>query len=377
MSRLRVLHLMSCRGWSSDAYWATRVAVELERAGHDVTLCCRAGTEGRVMERAREMGVGRIVTLALKSGFRPRDDLADVRRLREWLAHFDILHVHRGKEHWIAALANRLSKTPRPLFRTRHIVHAVRPHAANRWLYGTATNFVVTVTEAIRRQYVASGLLPPERVVTLPGGVDAEQFHPGLDGGPLRGDFGIPRGRLLVGLVSGLRVMKGHEVAVHAASLLAQDGVRPHFLFIGKGRREERIRELIRAEGLEDQVTLVGFVPDVPRAIAALDVALYVPLESDGMSRVVFECLALGRPLVASRVGVVPEILVDGRDALLVPAGDPELLRAAIKRLVVDPVLRTSLGLAGRRLVMVHYSGARVAARVANLYTAVVRGLAE
>ena len=377
MSRLRVLHLMSCRGWSSDAYWAARAAVELERAGHDVTLCCRAGTEARVIERAREIGVGRIVTLGLKSGLRPRDDLADVRRLREWLPHFDILHVHRGKEHWIAALANRLSKTPRPLFRTRHIVHAVRPHAANRWLYGTATNFVVTVTEAIRRQYLASGLLPPERVVTLPGGVDSGQFHPGLDGGPLRGDFGIPRGRLLVGLVSGLRVMKGHEVAVHAASLLAQDGVRPHFLFIGKGRREERIRELIRGEGLEDQVTLVGFVPDVPRAMAALDIALYVPLESDGMSRVVFECLALGRPLVASRVGVVPEILVDGRDALLVPAGDPEPLRAAIKRLVADPVLRTSLGLAGRRLVTVHYSGARVAARLANLYTAVVRGLTE
>jgi glycosyltransferase involved in cell wall biosynthesis len=233
------------------------------------------------------------------------------------------------------------------------------------------------VTEAIRRQYVASGLLPPERVVTLSGGVDAEQFQPGLDSSPLRGDFGIPRGRLLVGLVSGLRVMKGHEVAVQAASLLAQDGVRPHFLFIGKGRREERIRELVRAEGLEDQVTLVGFVPDLPRAMAALDIALYVPLESDGMSRVVFECLALGRPLVASRVGVVPEILVDGRDALLVPAGDPELLAAAIKRLVADPALRTSLGLAARRLVTVHCSGARVAARLGNLYAAVVRGLTE
>ncbi|MBI2152472.1 MAG: glycosyltransferase [Candidatus Rokubacteria bacterium] len=375
MSRLRILHLMSGRGWSSDAYGAARVVVELERAGHDVTLCCRAGTEARVIERARQMGVGRIVTLGFKSGFRPRDDLTDIRRLREWLPHFDVVHVHRGKEHWVAALANRLSKTPRPLFRTRHIVHAVRPHAANRWLYGTATNFVVTVTEAIRRQYVTSGLLPPERVVTLPGGVDAEEFHPGLDGSLLRVDFGVPRDRLLVGMVSGLRVMKGHEVVIQAASVLAQDGIRPHFLLIGKGRREERIRELIRGEGLEDQVTLVGFISDLPRAMAALDVALYVPLESDGMSRVVFECLALGRPLIASRVGVVPEILVDGRDALLVPAGDPELLAAAIKRLVANPVLRTSLGLAARRLVLVHYSGARAAARLANLYTAVVRGL--
>src|SRR3972149_5760108 len=106
---------------------------------------------------------------------------------------------------------------------------------------------------------------------------------------------------------------------------------------------------LLRAEGLEDQVTLVGFVPDVPRAMAALDIVLYVPLESDGMSRVVFECLALGRPLVASRVGGGPGARARGggargtrgagRAAPLVPAGDPALLRAAIKRLVADPVL--------------------------------------
>ncbi len=377
MSRLRVLHLMSCRGWSSDAYWAVRVAVELERAGHDVTLCCRAGTEARVIERARELGVSRVVTLGLRSGLRLGEDLSDLRRLSEWLPHFDVLHVHRGKEHWLAALANRLSRTPRPLFRTRHIVHAVKPHAGNRWLYGAATNFVITVTEAIRRQYVASGLLPPERVVTLAGGADAEEFHPGLDASAFRNGLGISRDRLLVGLVSGFRLMKGHEVVVQAASLLARDGVHPHFLFIGKGRREERIRELIRAEGLEDQVTLVGFVPDLPRALAALDIALYAPLESDGMSRVLFECLALGRPLVASRVGVVPEILVDGRDALLMPAGEPELLAGAIRRLAADPMLRTSFGLAGRRLVTVHYSGARVAGRLANLYTAVIRRRSE
>ena len=374
MSRLRVLHLMSCRGWSSDAYWATRVAVEQERAGHEVTLCCRAGTEARVIERAREMGARRIETLGLRSGFQPGDDLSDLRRLRDWLPHFDILHVHRGKEHWLAALANRRSGTPRPLIRTRHIVQAVRPHAANRWLYRAATDFVVTVTEAIRRQYVASGLLPPERVVTLPGGVDAVRFQPGLDGSAARRALKIPDGALLVGLVGGLRVMKGHDVVVEAAWRLAQDGICPHFLFIGKGRREQWIRKLIFGAGLDRQVTLVGFVADLPAAMSALDIALYVPLESDGMSRALFECLALGRPLIASRVGVVPEILVDGRDALLVPAGDAPLLASAIRRLVADAGLRTALGLAGRRLVVDRYSGARVATRLSDLYAGVLGG---
>ncbi|MBI4589024.1 MAG: glycosyltransferase family 4 protein [Candidatus Rokubacteria bacterium] len=363
---------MSCRGWSSDAYWATRVAVELERSGHEVTLGCRAGTEARVIDRARELGARRIETLGFEGGLSPRADLADLKRLGDWLPRFDVLHVHRGKEHWLAAFANRLSRTPRPLIRTRHIVQAVRPHALNRWLYGSATDRVVTVTEAIRRQYVASGLLPPERVVTLPGGVDAETFHPAVDGSSIRARLEIPDDALLVGLVGGLRVMKGHDVVVEAASLLGWDGIRPYFLFIGQGRLEERIRGSIRRAGLDGQVTLVGLAPDLAAAMSALDIALYVPLESDGMSRVLFEYLALGRPLVASRVGVVPEVLVDGRDALLVPAGDPELLASAIRRLVADRTLRISLGLAGRRLVVERYSGARVAARLGELYAEVV-----
>ena len=75
---------------------------------------------------------------------------------------------------WLAALANRLAHTPRPIVRTRHIAQAVRSHRANRWLYRRATGLVVTVSEAIRRQYLAAGLLPPDRVVTLAGGADVE-----------------------------------------------------------------------------------------------------------------------------------------------------------------------------------------------------------
>ena len=110
--------------------------------------------------------------------------------------------MHRGKEHWLAAAANRLSATPRPLVRTRHIVQPVRPHALNRWLYGDATTSRVTVSEAIRRQYVAAELVAPERVVALPGGVDAERFHPSAPPRPFaepRPDGRRAGGRLLGG----------------------------------------------------------------------------------------------------------------------------------------------------------------------------------
>ena len=149
-----------------------------------------------------------------------------------------MVHVHRGKEHWLAAVANRLIARPRPLVRTRHIALAVRPHAANRWLYRRATALVVTVTESIRGQLIASGLVDGDRVVALPGGADTERYRPLPRDPEMHARLGGRPGHPLVGMVAGLRVMKGHAIVVEAAARLAARGIRPHFAFVGRGRVE-------------------------------------------------------------------------------------------------------------------------------------------
>jgi glycosyltransferase involved in cell wall biosynthesis len=372
-----IRHIVSCRGWSSDAYWAARAVVELDRAGHDVTLVCKRSSQACVMRRAKEAGIERLETLHLSSGVSPIMDGLDLRQLVAWLPETPVLHVHRGKEHWLAALANRTSTPRRAIVRTRHIVQPVRPHALNRWLYGSATDLVVTVTDAIRRQLLASGLAADDRVVALPGGVDAERYRPdappahGLDP---RGLLKVPPDVPLIGLVGGFRVMKGHETVVAAVARLAAAGLPFHLVFIGQGPFVERVRGLVQAAGLADRVSLVGFVDDLPVMMAALDVALYAALESDGMSRVLWEYLASAVPVVATRVGVVPEVLEDGATALLVPAGEPVPLAAAIERLLRDAPLRKRLGAAGADLVHERFSGARLAERLTALYHSLAGG---
>ena len=196
---------------SSTSLLPRLVASRLVRAG-DAGLTPRSmvtpvpiGNLAKVIE-ARERGRGAYVTFALRCVNLP-PPTADVRRLVRWLADTDVVHVHRGKEHWLAAVANRLVRRPPPLVRTRHIAQAVRPHAANRWLYGRATALTLAVTGAIRGQYVASGLVDAERVVTLPGGADAETYRPDQ---PRSAPRAARRGRRrpLVGMFGGLRVMK-------------------------------------------------------------------------------------------------------------------------------------------------------------------------
>ncbi len=363
---------MSSRGWSSDAYLAARLTCDLARRGHEVWLGCRRGSEVRVIERARAEGVERIVPFAFRGGLSPGADAADVRRLLHWLPGVDVVHVHRGKEHWLAAVANRLSRTPRPVVRTRHIVQAVRPHAPNRWLYRHATTLVHTVTEAMRQQYIASGLLPADRIVTLPGGVDACRFRPAPTNPHLRARRGAAEGMILVGVIGGLRVMKGHHVLIEAVAPLAARDDRLRVVLVGRGSMEGSIRAALRQHGLETPVTLAGFIEDIPPVMAALDGALYVPLESEGMSRVVFEYLASGCPLIAARVGVVPEVLVDRQHALLVPGGDPAALRAALAEMLGDVALRRRLGAGGRALVEERYAGSRVAGALERQYARLI-----
>jgi glycosyltransferase involved in cell wall biosynthesis len=362
---------VSCRGWSSDAYWAARATVELGRAGHDVVLVGKRSAADRIMRRAQDAGVERFETLHLSSGVAPIKDALDLSRIVGWLPRTQILHVHRGKEHWLAAIANRLSYARRPVVRTRHIVQPVRPHALNRWLYRSATDFVVTVTDAIRRQLLASGLGVDDRVVALPGGVDIERYRPaarpahGLDP---RAVVKVPPDVPLVGLVGGFRVMKGHETVVAAAARLAAAGHRFHLVFVGQGPFSQRVRGLVETAGLADRVSFVGFFDDLPAMMAALDVGLYAALESDGMSRVLWEYLAAGVPVVATRVGVVPEVLEHDVTALLVPAGEPVPLAAAVERLLRDAPLRQRVGAAGADLVRERFSGARLAERLTALY---------
>jgi glycosyltransferase involved in cell wall biosynthesis len=374
---MTIRHIVSCRGWSSDAYWAARATAELGRAGHDAALVGKRRAAGQISRRAREEGVERFETLRLSSGMAPIADAADVWRIRRWLPETHVLHVHRGKEHWLAAVANRLSSARCPVVRTRHIVQPVRPHALNRWLYGSATDLVVTVTDTIRRQLLASGLGADDRVVALPGGVDTERFR--ADARPAHGLD--PRGLLkvapevpLIGLVGGFRVMKGHEIVVGAAARLAAAGHRFQLVFIGQGPLLPRVHGLVEAAGLAGRVSFVGFLDDLPVMMAALDVALYAAVESDGMSRVLWEYLASAVPVVATRVGVVPEVLEDGATALLVPAGEPVALAAAVERLLGDPALGRRLGAAGAHLVRERFSGARLAEGLTALYLPLVAG---
>jgi glycosyltransferase involved in cell wall biosynthesis len=363
---------MTCRGWSSDAYWAGRLTCELQDRGHQVTLVGRADAEAKVLGRLRALGVADLRTLTFTGRRAPVRGLLDVAAVGRLMREYDIVHVHRGKEHWMAALANLIVARPTPLVRTRHIVKAVRVHPANRWLYARATAHVVAVTETIRNQYVASGLLPPSRVTTLHGGVDHRRFQPSTSGAEFRRTWGIPPNAPTVGVLAGLREMKGHGVFLEAARLVLADRPTARFLVVGAGPHEARLRQSVDRLGLDGAVAMTGFVPEPERAVAGFDVAVYPALSSEGMGRVIFEYMAAGRGIVATAVGVATEVLTDGESALLVPPGAPAPLAQAIEAALAESSFRVRAGQRCMQLVEARYSGAALAASMERLYEEII-----
>jgi glycosyltransferase involved in cell wall biosynthesis len=356
----RVALLNSARPWIGEAAHTFALAQGLRERGIDVTLVVRRGHE--LERRAAETEL-RVESLTFHSRFSWVSDRADVLRLRAILARDrpQIVHCHRGKDHWIAALALRRVR-PRPaLLRTRHVVTPMRGHLFNRWLLTRATDCTLAVSHAARVSL--QHVLSPHQFAAVPviyAGVDLQAFHPRRRSEIWRREvLGLGENELAVGLVGRIQNVKGQSVFLRAAAMLAERGAAAKFLIAGIERSPGRI-DALREEAdqmrLAERVVFLPEIPEIETAIGSLDVGVIASLGSEGSSRIAYETLASGVPLVATRVGVLPEIIRHGENGLLCPPGEPESLAFQIGLLLEDADLRRRLGEAGRRHVEEHHS---------------------
>ncbi len=304
-------------------------------------------------------------------------DLAMARLLRRLARALtpDIVHLHFCVIFSILPLALRLGGA-RNVVATEHISLPFANRSPGRDAVARARNTVcmafvrriLAVSGYVRERLIVSDHVPPAKVMVLYNGVELGRFRPVRDSdAAIRRHLDIPPEHEVVTCVGQLIDFKGINHLIDAAHLLRRRQALT-VLIIGDGDRRLALTEQVRRLGLEEKVLILGKRDDVELLLAASDLFVCPSVWDEALGYVILEAMAAGLPVVASRVGGIPEVVREGETGLLVPPGDAEALAGAIASLLDDPGRRGRMGQAGRRIIEEAFSMEGAVAATARLY---------
>ena len=346
MSRpLRVALLTSARSWRGSGVSLGKIGAGLAARGHDV--CAYTG-ESSVADGFAGSGLQVILTPTRDTGLR------EIRSFRHRLREFqpEAVIVDKLRDLRLAGWGS-LGFGVAVLYRYNISTFGTPPRLTDRFVLLARTRMCLFQAEAVRDHAVARTPALrriPSRVIY--NGYDPDRYRPDADAGArFRAAHGIAPGRLVVLTVSALERAKGQDLALQALQRLRSGGIDPVYVLVGDGKHAEQMRERARHSGVATIFT--GFLhgANVLEALNAADVYLH-PAREEIFPNAIAEAMACARPVIATRVGGVPELLGDDGDAgLLAPLEDVDALAAALGRCATDPELRARLGNAGRRRI--------------------------
>jgi glycosyltransferase involved in cell wall biosynthesis len=248
--------------------------------------------------------------------------------------------------------------------------------------YGWTARFadrVIAVSEDVRSFHAAHTGIPEEKLVTIENGVDIGRFA-GLQsaGSAVRKELGFDHAALVIGVVGRLTPPKDHSTFLKAAALILQKAPQTRFLIVGDGPLRKDLELQAQRLGLGKPLVFAGLRTDIPAVLAALDVLVFSSLW-EGLPVALLEGMAAARPVVATAVGGIPEVVAPDKSAFLVPPGDAVALSQACLRLASDPATRRSMGQAGLERVAALYGIDAMIDRTAALYAKLLqeRGLGQ
>lgn len=369
-SKVRVCHIVSGDLWAGAEVQAASLLRALA-SRPDLSLTVILLNQGRLAEEVRACGLElKVIPENAKSFIQIFREAARFLRSR----NIRILHSHRYKENLLAVL----------LARTCHIPHIVRTQhgmpepfrgirhwkqkltlGLDRLLARWVTDRVISVSSELREHL--ERYMDPRKVVVIRNGLDTERVSSDLSLAEAKQRLGIPAACRTLGYAGRLEPIKRLDLFLAAAKLIAGRLPDTRLILAGEGSEAGRLREIARAHGLEDLVVFLGHRDDIYDVLRAMEIFVLCS-DHEGLPMVLLEALHLGVPVVARRVGGLPEVIQDGVHGVLVLSDEPAEIAQACLRLLEDEGLRARLAAAGIASVAERFTAARNAAEVVELY---------
>ena len=374
---MRVLHLFGDWKWTGPAEPTLDLCLELRSRGIDARLLCppaSAGASTSLAASARERGLEPLHGLRFNRRINLLDNLSDMASLRTLCdtESIDILHVHFSHDHLVGGLAARRARVRPVVFRTNQKAVPTRRGPGSSFLLRRLTDGYLTYsTTALAADVKSFGL--DGRGWIIPPALRLERFDPStVDPAAIRSRFAVTPGAFVLGVVARMQRHRRFDVLLEGVKLARAPGLR--VLVVGRGTHMNEVAvEPARRLGLEGKVTFTGYLgKDYPAAVAAFDALLFLVPGSDGTCRALREAMAMGKPVIGARRGMIPELVADGRTGLVID-DTPSGIAAAIDELATHPGRRAELGRAGRTGALETFDPRRQADAVIRAYEEALR----
>ena len=328
---------------------------------YSVVCLIRGGVLADELER---MGIS-VVVIARRS----RLDWALLLRLRDWLLREDVqvVHTHLFTADCWGRIAARLAGIE-CIFSTVHSTNTWkrRLHRLVDWSLSWISSRVIACSHEVGEILVDRDHLSRQRVAVIANGVDMARFDQ-VKAADLSAEFGIPEDVPVMAVIGRLHPAKGHAELIPALESLGR-GLEAFFcLFVGDGELREELEQAVKARGLEGKVIFTGLRRDVPSLLKRVDIVL-MPSRWEGLPMALLEAMAMAKPVLATAVGGIPDVIEHGHTGLLVEPGNGKELADQLRVLVGDRELQSRLGQRARELVVQRYDVHVTARRYDDLY---------
>lgn len=284
------------------------------------------------------------------------DDMAACRDLTRLLKQSqpDIVHTHTSKAGILGRIAAKIAGTSVVVHAPHgHIFHGYFDRITSRFfillekLMARGTDRIITLTDLGKRDHIAYGIAPENRFATIPCAIDLSRFKGAKQSGLiLREKLGLKAQQPLVLWVGRLVPIKGCEQFIEACALVAESEPDARFFMVGDGEVRDKLRGLATSLGLESRLEITGEWTDIVPWMGAADMFV-LSSHNEGLGRVILEAMATQKPVVATDVGGVAEIVFDGETGYLVPPRSPQSLADGMLKLLHDPTKAKAMGQSG------------------------------
>jgi glycosyltransferase involved in cell wall biosynthesis len=342
------VHIDTARTWRGGQNQALLTVLGLRERGHRAVLV--AHPDGELAKRASEghdlVRLAPAHEVDFAAGFRLSRVLRDLKP--------DVVHAHDPHGVSMAAMAlSTMRAATRPLLvSARRVDFHLKQNAFSRWKY-KSVDLMICSSEAIRQMVMKDGV-PADHAVTVHEGIDVQRIEalPAVD---VHKELWLPPRSPIVGNIAALVPHKGQRYLVDAAPRVVRALPDTVFLVFGEGPLKNALQSQIKSLGLERNVRLVGFRPDVLSMLKAFDVFVMSSL-TEGLGTSILDAMAASKPVVGTAAGGIPEAVEHGVSGLVVPPQHPTEMADAILTLLRDPDMRARMGAAGLARARAHFT---------------------